>query len=51
MLANVARKVEVEELFEDLLEGAFLAGLIDGLQLALAYSWLAINHQDRNKPH
>lgn len=45
MIDQVAEQQTQEELFEDLIESAYLAEMIDGEQLALAYLWLANNHQ------
>ena len=45
MFEAVARNLEIEGVFEDLLEGAFLDALIDGQQQALAYLWLQSNPQ------
>ena len=45
MFEAVARKLDVEGMFEDLLEGAFLDALVSGQQQALAYLWLQSNPQ------
>ena len=42
---NIAE--EAEALFEDLIESAYLEGLIDGDAHFLAYYWLATNHQTK----
>ncbi len=41
---DISRQVEIEGLFEDLIESAFLGGLITGEAQELAYMWLAANH-------
>ena len=40
----ITREVMAEDAFEDLIESAYLAGLIDGETQALAYLWLRANH-------
>ena len=45
MLANLyAATVMIDEDFADLLEDAFLDGIIDGATEDLAYLWLKVNH-------
>jgi len=45
MLAKIyAATVTIDEDFADLLEDAFLDGLIDGATEDLAYHWLKVNH-------
>ena len=45
MLAELyAATVMIDEDFADLLEDAFLDGLIDGNAEDLAYHWLKVNH-------
>ena len=45
-IEQVSQQTEAEELFADLIESAYLSGLIDGEAQTLAYLWLANNHQD-----
>ena len=43
MIEDVENQQRVEELFEDLIESAYLAGVIDGQAQARAFLWLVSN--------
>ena len=43
---DIDRQTDAEDQFADLLEQAFLAGIINGEAQALAYLGLRSNHQD-----
>ena len=45
MYEEIDRIQKDEDQFADLIEAAFLAGLIDGQAQELAYLWLAANYQ------
>lgn len=45
LLEHVTEQVRCVEVFEELLESAFLHGQIDGERQTLAYLWLATNPQ------
>ena len=42
---DIDKKVEAEELFADLIEQAYLAGIITGETQELAFFWVATNQQ------
>ena len=43
MYEDTDNQYQAEEQFADLIEAAFMAGIIDGETQALAYAWLAAN--------
>ena len=45
MLDEIDQIQLAEDIFEDLIESAYLAGMISGETQAFAYLWLATNHQ------
>ena len=45
LIEQVSRQVAAEEVFADLVESAFLAGVIDSQTQELAYLWILCNPQ------
>ncbi len=45
LFEDTTRQAEVEALFEDLIESAFLAGIITGETESLIYEWIRIQDQ------